>query len=288
MRLTFPNGEHAAVNIEHGQIGVGSASGGGTAVTLPGLAPLHAVFANGRRGRWLTVPHDAKVMVNARPVKRVAFLRCGDMVCLGSVQVRIESDVAPAEMQETPSTPMPRRRSAEESLSSSKAVLRGLSGPWFGRCLSLSVGRVIGSGAGVDIRLDGQGVQERHALVDLEEGRVVVRALSPGAGLRVNGHTVRVATLITGDQLELGEQRFVLEAPGFGAAPLPPTITPVPGARAEATTGQRPAVSEPIPAHRVEEPSVPPRDLGGVYLLIAAAAALAAALTAFFVYAPRG
>ena len=34
MRLTFPNGEHAAVNIEQGQVGVGSAAGGGTAVAV--------------------------------------------------------------------------------------------------------------------------------------------------------------------------------------------------------------------------------------------------------------
>lgn len=288
MRLTFPNGEHAAVNIEQGQIGVGSASGEGTAVTLPGLAPLHAVFASGRRGSWVTVPQDAVVMINARPVKRVAFLRCGDMVCLGSVQVRIESDVAPAPMAETPSPAMPRRRSAEESLITSKAVLRGLSGPWFGRCLSLSAGRVIGSSAGVDIRLDGPSVQERHALVDIEEGRVVVRALSAGSALRVNGHAVRAVTLVTGDQLEIGEQRFVLEAPGFGAAPEPTVATPVPGVRAEATTGQRPAVTEPLLTATQAETASTPRDLGGVYLLIAAAAALAAALTAFFVYAPRG
>ena len=64
MRLTFPNGEHAAVNLEHGQVGVGSAAGGGTIVAIAGLSPLHAVFATGRRGSWLTVPQDATVIVN--------------------------------------------------------------------------------------------------------------------------------------------------------------------------------------------------------------------------------
>ena len=95
MRLTFPNGEHAAVNLEHGQVGVGSAAGGGTTVAIAGLSPLHAVFATGRRGSWLTVPQDATVIVNARPVKRIAFLRAGDLVCLAGVQVRVESDQPP-------------------------------------------------------------------------------------------------------------------------------------------------------------------------------------------------
>lgn len=284
MRLTFPNGEHAAVHLEHGQVGVGSAAGGGTAVAIPGLAPLHAVFANGRRGSWLTVPQDATVVVNARPVKRIAYLRPGDLVCLAGVQVRVESD-------ETPPSPSSvdapaRRRGADDGLSVvAKASLRGLSGAWFGRCLPLASPRVLGRGAGSDARLEGAGLQERHAQIDIEDGVVVLRTLSPAAVVRVNGHAVRAAVLAQGDQIELGEQRFVVEAPGLGANP-DGADTPVPARRDASTPTSMPSVNVPE-AVTATNPTAK-RDLSGVYLLVAAAAALAAALTAFFVYAPKG
>ena len=282
MRLTFPNGEHAAVNLEHGQVGVGSAVGGGTTVAIPGLSPLHAVFATGRRGQWLTVPQGATVIVNARPVKRIAFLRPGDLVCLSGVQVRVESDEPPP--PPAIADPPSRRRSIDDGTiaHAGKASLRGLSGPWFGRTLPLTSTRVLGRGAGSDARLEGPGVHDRHAQIDVEDGAIVLRALSPAALVRVNGHAVRGAVLAPGDQIELGDQRFVLEAPGSdrggGGG-----ITPIPTPR----EGVPPAAMPPSADAAPVAPAVK-RDLSGLYLLIAAAAALAAALTAFFVYAPNG
>lgn len=262
MRLTFPNGEHAAVHLEQGQIGVGSASGGGTAVVIPGLAPLHAVFVSGRRGFWLTAIDGARVVLNARPVRRLAWLRPGDLVCLGTTQVRIESDAPPA----------PARERASNPDGPSRHVLRGLNGSWFGRCQALAGGPLLlGSGAACDLRLEAVGVLDRHAQLEGVDGRWVLRALSSDASLRINGHVVVTAVLTAGDQIEIGEQRLLLEAPG-GLSP----------ARATLATEAAPAADEAVAGAQ------PPRDLGGLYLLIAAAAALAAALTAFFVYAPRG
>jgi hypothetical protein len=204
MRLTFPNGEHAAINIEQGQVGVGSAAGGGTSVIIPGLSPLHAVFAAGRRGQWLTVPQEAPVVVNARPVKRIAHLRPGDLVCLSGVQVRIESDQPPPEAAENGQG---RRSGGDWASAAPRAVLRGMAGIWFGRSLPLQGPRVLGSGSGCDPRVEGEGVLERHALIDLEDGRLVIRAVAPGASLRVNGHAVRSAVLAAGDQIEIGTVR---------------------------------------------------------------------------------
>lgn len=282
MRLTFPNGEHAAVTIEQGQVGVGSASGGGTSVAIEGLAPLHAVFAAGRRGRWLTVPQGAMVVLNARPVKRIAHLRLGDLICLGPVQIRIESSETPAVAASI--DPSARRRVAEDSSNTPKAALRGLSGPWFGRCVALSMPRSIGRGAGSDIRLDGPGIQERHASLDFEGGHLNVRTVSAVGTIRVNGHAVRSAVLSAGDQIEVGEHRFAIESPGV-ANSVSRISTPVP----MRSDGARPTAMAPTPTSTPnEEERRAPRDLSGVYLLVAAAAALAAALTAFFVYAPKG
>lgn len=280
MRLTFPNGEHAAVNIEQGQVGVGSAAGGGTSVTVSGLAPLHAVFAHGRRGSWLTVPNGATVVLNARPVKRIAYLRAGDLVCLNALQVRVESTDPP------PPAPAPlvaaKRPAPDDAQAANRVVLRGLSGVWFGRSIPIVGPRQLGRGHGVDVRLEGPEVKERHAVIEVEGGVVVVRAGVPSASLRVNGHLVASARLAAGDQLEIGPHRFTIEAPGLSSSdadgagttrrdPITPTALPTLAVAKEA--------KEPVPVRR---------DLSGVYLLVAAAAALAAALMAFLVYAPRG
>ncbi|MBS3896697.1 FHA domain-containing protein [Silanimonas sp.] len=264
MRLTFPNGEHAAVLVEHGQVGVGSAPGGGTSVAVPGLAPLHAVFASGRRGYWLTVPAGARVVLNARPVQRLAWLRPGDLVCLDTVQIRIESDTPP---------PAPGMARGPLQASPLRQGLRGLNGNWFGHCRPLSGGPLLlGSGSACDLRFDAPGVLDRHAVLEpIEGGGWLLRRLAGTGLLRVNGHALSEVELSAGDQIELGEQRLLLESPG-----LPP---PARSERAAPPPSSSEPEAEPVPV---------PRDLGGIYLLIAAAAALAAALTAFFVYAPRG
>jgi hypothetical protein len=201
------------------------------------------------------------------------------------VQVRVESDQPPP----TPAIidPPSRRRGSEDGIAPGipRASLRGLSGAWFGRSLPLGASRVLGRGAGSDARLDGAGLQDRHAQIDIEEGVAVVRALSPAAVVRVNGHAVRAALLAQGDQIELGDQRFVLEAPGLGRSGEAGD-TPVPSRRDTSTPTSMPSINmaQPTPP----APPVAKRDLGGLYLLVAAAAALAAALTAFFVYAPKG
>jgi hypothetical protein len=76
MQLVFPNGEHASVEFDHGEISIGSRAGQG--VSLPGkaLAPHHASLVADRRGLWLRVPPGTPgVHLNARPIRRIALLR---------------------------------------------------------------------------------------------------------------------------------------------------------------------------------------------------------------------
>ena len=85
--------------------------------------------------------------------------------------------------------------------------------------------------------------------------------------------------------VEWAERVGVLEAPGLGKSGEAGD-TPVPARRDTSTPTSMPSIN--VPQATPSAPPVAKRDLGGLYLLIAAAAALAAALTAFFVYAPKG
>jgi len=287
MQLSFPNGEHPDVPLQ-GEVTLGSR---GSRVQLQGLglAPLHASFQSDRRGLWLRVPADVPpVHVNARPVRRLAQLRPGDLVCLERLRVVVkDDDTPPIERRIPASAPSP--MSEAQRVAAARVVLRGQSGSHFGRSHTLNEPRLIGRSPSADIRLDDPAVAERHAVVELHGDRIILRAQCQEPTL-LNGVPVLDAVLAPGDQLQIDQYRFVLEAPGL---PLRGQAG-VGRVAANPHTQTMPAVR--VPVARDPEPRSPDspapgkggdRDPGSLWWLIAAATVLAAALTALLIYAPR-
>jgi hypothetical protein len=290
MQLTFPNGEHPSVAFNYGEISVGSKAGLSVSLSGRNLAPHHASLVADRRGLWMRVPNGTPgVHLNARPVKRLAMLRVGDQICLEQVQIVISED-GPQVIERNIPVSAPPVLAEAQKVSAARVVLRGVAGAHFGRSITLNEPRVIGRGAGSDIRIDELGIAERHVQLELQGDRVVLRSLAPNGGAIVNGVPVRDAVLAPGDQLVLEQHRFVLEAPG-----LPPR-----GQEAAVRSGVV-AHTQTIKAVKVPQPEaggagakpiedLPPAssvDPGALWWLIAAAAVLAAALTALLVYSPR-
>lgn len=288
MQLTFPNGEHTNVPLQ-GEVTVGSRSGSRVCLTSSGLAPHHASFVQDRRGLWLRVPPGVHgVHLNARPVRHLAQLRPGDLVCLDKLRLQLRADDQPEIDRRIPAS-QPASMNEAQRVSASRVVLRGLSGQHFGRSYTLTEPRLFGRTASADIRLDDAAVAERHAVIELHSDRVVLRALGSDSSL-VNGVPVRDAVLSPGDQISIDQHRFVLEAPGLpqrgqlgGQKPVVSTHTQtmnavrVPAAPdAEPRAGEGPRRSKPAG-----------RDPSALWWLIAAATVLGAAITALLVYAPR-
>lgn len=286
MQLTFPNGEHANVALQ-GEVTVGSRNGNRVCLAGSGLAPLHASFLQDRRGLWLRVPADAPgVHLNARPVRRLAQLRPGDLVCLDKLRLVVRADDEPAIERRIPSGP-PAPMNEAQRVSAARVVLRGLSGQHFGRTYTLTEPRLLGRAGSADIRLEDVAVAERHAMVELHNDRVVLRALGNDSSL-LNGVPVRDAVLSPGDQVSIDQHRFVLEAPGLphrgqSGAQKPQVTTHTQTLKAVRV----PVAADPAPAPQ-HEPRSPrnSRDPVGLLYLIAAATVLAAALT-YLLYAPR-
>lgn len=287
MQLTFPNGEHPSVPLQ-GEVAVGSRPG--LKVSLPGsgLAAHHASFISDRRGLWLRVPNGAPgVHLNARPVHRLALLRPGDLVCLDKLRVVVKGGDQPAIETRIPSA-APASLGEAQRVAASRVVLRGLSGPHFGRSHTLVEPRLLGRSSAADIRLDDPAIADRHAVVELHGDRVVLRGLAPGKEATwLNGVPVRDAVLSPGDQLVVEQHRFVLEAPGL----------PLRGQGALGKSAATPhtqtlrAVDVPVaddpPPEEAPAPGPPrTRDPNSLWWLIAAATILAASLTMLLVYAP--
>ena len=90
--------------------------------------------------------------------------------------------------------------------------LKGTSGALLNQAFPLAEELTVG-GAGCDIAL-GDVEAGTLAIVRLEEsGSVVIRAT--GGDVAVNGDPVQELSLAGGDELRIGGQRFILQAPGL-------------------------------------------------------------------------
>lgn len=285
MRMSFPNGEHADVALDQGEISIGSAPDDGVRVAGAGMAARHGVLrVDAQRGILLRLaPGSGGAHVNARPVREFAILRLGDVVSLGGVQLAIGPDDERTIQRDlpAPATPSidPTHRAA-----ASRVVLRGTAGAYHGRTFSLQDPLVIGRGASADVRLDEPGLADEHARLEQLSDRVLLRDLGARDGTVVNGVALRSAVLHPGDQIVFAQHRFVLEAPG-----LPPRGSTVfaPAPRSGmGTTQTLQAVQAPVAASKTDVAPIGESRFNYGWLLLAAAA-IALALVAILVYAPR-
>jgi pSer/pThr/pTyr-binding forkhead associated (FHA) protein len=288
MQLTFPNGEHPSVVFDHGEISIGSRAGLG--ISLPGrsLAPHHASMVSDRRGIWLRVPAGTPgVHLNARPIRRIALLHIGDQLCLEQVQIVLSEGSAEVIDRRIPAAAPPALGEAQR-VSASRVAIRAVSGSLYGRSFTLTEPKVVGRGANCDIRIDDPALAERQAQFELHNDRVILRSLGNSEFITVNGIPVGDAVLSPGDQIVIDQHRFVLEAPGLpargqelarGAGAMAHTQT-IKSVKMKPTQNTSQSERDPV-----ESP--PQVDPGALWWLIAAAAVLAAAMTALLVYSPH-
>ncbi len=264
LRLRFCDGEQPDLMLGAGLHALGRLSNG--------LGPVDAEqpwllqLCNDRRGIWLTVADDLRgVHVNGRPVQHVAMLRAGDSIHVDGGELLLAAANEPGHA--LPANHGPRDTAAN----SLRLVLRGIGGQHHGRSISLEQPRRIGRGSDADIRIEGQGIAEHHALIEAINGQAVLRDAQ--ADVMVNGHRTRQALLQAGDQIAFDVQhRFVVEG-------APPHAT-----AGNATMQGHPGFGEDAEAY----PHSPRRrGLGRMPWLLLTAILLAAALSGLLVYGAR-
>ena len=179
-----------------------------------------------RKGAWLSVAEGAgSVHVNGRRIRRKAMLRAGDAVFVEGAELLL------AAAQDNPLPDDAPGAGPLHEQGDPRVLLRGVGGSYHGRSFTLEQPRLVGSAPEADIRIDDPAFPERHALLALQGGQIVLRDLGTGEGCQVNGRPVRDAVLRPGDQLMFESQhRFVVEAPG--SLTMPMDLSPGPAAEA--------------------------------------------------------
>lgn len=259
MRLHFPHGEQTDVLLREGETSLGSAASNAVVLKGEGVQQAHASLLLDRRGLTLIVRDGAQsTHVNARPVREKAILRVGDLVSIGNVLVAVKPD-----SDQYVSGRVPPKSSSEEAMSEPntetryrmappKAVLRGVSGPYFGKVIPISGRLTIGRGNDCDLVLDEPEMSRRHAMVEATPAGIWLRDLGSANGTYVNGVQVRDAVLYTGDQLAFDRNRFLIEAPGTPTRPQ--------GMDVQEISGAKPAVeiTQTLQAIRLDTPRTEP------------------------------
>jgi hypothetical protein len=204
MRIGFANSNREPFRSAGARVRIGCADGNDLVLGGAGVAERHLAISEDRRGLVLEVlPGAQHVYVNARPVRERALLRYGDVLSVGGSKLALLPDEAG---EAAWSRPQLREAAARPGF----AALRAVSGSMSGRLLPIEDKLVLGGQgflpAGLpqcELKLDGAGVY-----------------LDAGGQVFVNGASCKRTVLRAGDQLALGEHRFVLEAPGLQAAVL--------------------------------------------------------------------
>ncbi|HQW82148.1 MAG TPA: FHA domain-containing protein [Pseudomonadota bacterium] len=227
MRLHFPHGEQTDVMLREGETSLGSAASNAVVVNGEGVCPIHASLLFDRRGLTLIVREGAEsTHLNARPVREKAIVRVGDLLSLGNVLIAVKPDSDQYITSRIPPTSSPEEPMSEQNnetryrMAPPKAVLRGVSGPYFGKVIAIAGRLSIGRGNDCDLVLDEPEMSRRHAMVEATPAGIWLRDLGSANGTYVNGVQVRDAVLFTGDQLAFDRNRFLIEAPGTPTRPL--------------------------------------------------------------------
>jgi pSer/pThr/pTyr-binding forkhead associated (FHA) protein len=232
MKLIFPNGEHPQALLNEGINRIGSAPDSQVRLDLDGIAPVHCELQVQATGVTLRIPDPSHpITLNGKPVQGVMALRNNDMLGIAGVQARYvvvevargRSASAGAEDDDSGAT---RLRMAVP-----KFVLRGVSGPVFGKAFPVPGPVVIGRAPECDISVASDEVSRRHVQVRPISDGLSVEDLGSSNGTYVNGQRLQQGFLKPGDELRLDTVRFLLVAPGMEIPASQKATVRAPGAR---------------------------------------------------------
>jgi len=219
MKLLFPNGEHAPVDLKDGLIKIGAAAASDVLIAAPGIAPNHCEIET-RSGISRLRVHDTNhtVVVNGRQASGETVLKPGDLVLFGKVGARVTALDLP---KPTPRSPIPAPMAEEPDDGRTRIrqalprfVLRGVSGSTFGKTYPLFGSMTIGRAADCELSIPGEEISRKHARIKVMNDGLEVEDLGSANGTFINGKRVAKEMAQGGDELRFDTVRFMLVAPG--------------------------------------------------------------------------
>ncbi len=214
MKLLFPNGEHAPVDLETGRVLLGSSPDCKIVLPAPGIAIHHCEFHVADENVRLQPSHPENVVtINGKALTEPVQVRPGDLLTFAEVRCRavaVEKS-APAVRREVEADD---DGATKVRMALPKFVLRGVSGETFGRIFPVGQTIVAGRQSECEIHIPSDGISRRHAELKLTADGVMVEDLGSANGTYINDRRINRELLRPGDELRFDTVRFLLLAPG--------------------------------------------------------------------------
>jgi len=223
MKLIFPNGEHTPIALEEGVARVGTAADCSIVLNVAGVAAHHCeIETQAGQSTVRAIDTTAPTVLNGRQITQPMPLKPGDLLLFGRVGCRASSD-RPAAAATMPPPSAPAKKNADEAartrvrMTLPKFMLRGVSGPTFGKTFALAGTMVIGRQHDSDIPVAAEEISRHHAKLQVTGEGVLVEDMGSANGTFINDKRVQSGLLKPGEELRLDTVRFMLLAPGMDA-----------------------------------------------------------------------
>lgn len=242
MKLFFPNGESAPVDLSEGALVIGSSPTCGIVLDAAGVTPRHCELRT-RDGHSEAGPLaiGAPTRLNGAVLTSYAELQGGDLLQIAEVECRVvatERRKSPRIAQRPVSVAL--GDSTNVRMDAPTFVLRGVSGATFGKRFPIQGNMLVGRSSDCDICIPSEEISRHHVRLGLVPDGVMVEELGSANGTFINGRRmVGAALLKPGDELRIDVVRFLLIVPGKEAEHLTP-VRDAPATQADAPVWTRP------------------------------------------------
>lgn len=243
MKLIFPNGEHAPIELKQGVTRVGGAPTSELLLMAPGIASEHCQIRRDQGSISLQVSDPANtVALNGRQVTGETAIKPGDLILFGRVGARVVA------MERAVSPPPVTRPAALSEADDGrtrvrqalpKFILRGVSGSTFGKNFALAGTMTVGRQSDCDICIPSDEVSRHHAKLQVLPDSIAVEDIGSANGTFINDKRIHTGILKPGEELRLDTMRFLLVAPHLDAQkPAEPAGKAEPSSAAKGGLGQ--------------------------------------------------
>lgn len=220
MKLVFPGGEHAPVELVEGTLLIGSGAGSSVLLSAPGIAGRHAVVAMKDGAATVRALEPASpVVLNGRQIDGETAIKPGDLLVFARVGCSVNASERKA--AEAPARPAPAAGVADGRTrvraTLPRFILRGVSGATLGKTFAVTDNAVIGRQPDCDIAIPAEEISRHHAKLRVTPEGLLVEDMGSANGTFINGQRVQNGLLKPGEELRLDTVRFLLVAPGMDA-----------------------------------------------------------------------
>ena len=194
-------------DITHWETSIGKVKSNDIMLPLPSISRFHSVIAK-RRKDWVVFDTSARtsgVLVNGEKIEKRAVIENGDIITIGSVDLKFECDEALS-----PKSKRQIRQQAKQSAAPAVA---------YGVLVDINTKRpvylkkqdvLIGRGSDCDIRLNSEAVSSHHARIHNTSKGWAVSDLDSHNGTKLNGRYISQPQLIFDeDMLTFGDKVFI-------------------------------------------------------------------------------